>query len=427
MMARITDLRLRDVRCFAGEQTATLGRITLLVGENSSGKSTFLGCYKALSTLANLVEYEESKLFNGPPFYMGTFETIARSGSPNFSLGGSFAGHCHSGALFEFTSGKLGTPVEQRVLLEFVGAGGEKETLSIERLSDPDALRFSASSFRFDLPRSEISYAQVSTWLSRYVRRGYLPYNGEPSFFSRRRDSSEAASDAVEFSKFVSFLRSELPLPTTPSFAVDAPNPRIPDRTRTLSSIPAYLEPGDGSDLAHRAEIREKLARAGNKLGLWDAISVRRLALSESYQVLVNTPNGLRNLVDVGYGIHSLLPLLHTILSQDRETVFLLQQPEVHLHPSAQANFAQLLAESNHGFLIETHSEHFTDRFRICVMDGTLRPQDLSVLYFEQSADKKSSRIHSIGVDSQANFLTVPISYRSFFLRETERLMGFTE
>ena len=42
-MGRITELRLRDVRCFDGEQSAKLGRITLLLGENGAGKSTFLG------------------------------------------------------------------------------------------------------------------------------------------------------------------------------------------------------------------------------------------------------------------------------------------------------------------------------------------------------------------------------------------------
>ena len=426
-MGRITELRLRDVRCFAGEQTANLGRITLLVGENSSGKSTFLGCYKALSTLANLVEFDESELFDGPPFYMGTFETIARLGCPSFSLGGRFDDHCHSNALFEFTQGKFGTPVEQRVRLAFTGSSDETQSLDIERLRTSDVLRFTASRFRFDLPRSAISYAQVSTWLSRYVRHGYLPYNGEPSFFSKRPDSAESASDAVAFGKFVSFLRSELPLPKGPSFAVDAPDPRLPPRSRMLSSLPTYLEFGHVSDLAREAEIREGLEKAGNQLGLWDAVSVKRVALSENYQVLVNTPNGWRNLVDVGYGVHSLLPLLDAILSQEHETVFLLQQPEVHVHPSAQARFAQLMAESNHSFLVETHSEHLTDRFRICIMDGTLRPQDFSILYFERSEDKKNSWIHTIGLDSQANLLDVPTSYRSFFLRETERLMGFPE
>ena len=41
-MSRITSLALTDVRCFAQTQRTGLPRITVLVGENSTGKSTLL-------------------------------------------------------------------------------------------------------------------------------------------------------------------------------------------------------------------------------------------------------------------------------------------------------------------------------------------------------------------------------------------------
>lgn len=419
-MARIIDLKLRDIRCFAEEQTANISRITLLVGENSSGKSTFLGCYSTLAKLANLVDLDDKNHFDDPPFHMGSFETFARSGRSDFGLGGTFVDHCHSGASFQFVADGSGKPTEQRVQLEFTGTGNEERTLEIDWLQEPDVLRFNESSFRLDLPRSAISYVPISTWLSRYVRHGYLPYNADPGSFSRGQNSSQIAADAVSFAKFVSFLRSELPLPRGTSFNVEAPDPQLPHRRREYSSQPRYLGTEPDSDLG-------KVAAVGKKLKLWDAVSVSNTPETGNYQVLVDTPDGRRNLVDVGYGIHSLLPSLGAILSKERDTVFLLQEPEIHLHPSAQAALAQFFVESNHSFLIETHSEHFTDRFRICVMEGILRPQDVSILYFERSADGENSHIHSIGLDSQGNLLNVPTNYRSFFMRETERLMGFAE
>ena len=45
----------------------------------------------------------------------------------------------------------------------------------------------------------------------------------------------------------------------------------------------------------------------------------------------------MRNLIDVGYGVSQALPVLTELLREDCSPVFLLQQPEVHLHPSAQA------------------------------------------------------------------------------------------
>ena len=44
------EFMLTDVRCFEGEQRARLRPITLLVGENSTGKTTFLGCYNVHCT-----------------------------------------------------------------------------------------------------------------------------------------------------------------------------------------------------------------------------------------------------------------------------------------------------------------------------------------------------------------------------------------
>ena len=86
-MGRITDLQLRNVRCFEEEQTVQLSRISLLVGENSAGKSTFLGCYKALAKLANLYDLDDNNHFDDAPFHMGPFDTIVRSGKADFCRG----------------------------------------------------------------------------------------------------------------------------------------------------------------------------------------------------------------------------------------------------------------------------------------------------------------------------------------------------
>ena len=419
LMGRVTDLHLRDIRCFAGDQSSKLGRITLLLGENNSGKSTFLGCYKALVTLANFSDSDGSEPFGGPPVHMSRFETIARSGRPEFVLGGQFADHCYSGVQFEFTCGKSGVPVAQRVRLEFVKTNRKSQLVDIEWLHESNYLRFDTPDFHVDLPRAEISCDSIQTWISQRVRHGYLPYGGDLGIFTKRQNHGNAEADSERFEKFVSFLRSELPLPGDTSLVVETLDPQLTRLRRMHTSRPTYLGAERDFDLSHIAEV-------GKKLGLWDAVSVTHDSKTGSYQVLIDTAGGRRNIVDAGDGIRCLLPTLYPILSKKHATVFLLQQPETYLHASAQAALAQMLADSKHSFLIETHSEHFTDRFRICLMEGTLRPQDVSILYFERTADGKSSQIHTIGVDSQGNLLDVPTSYRSFFLRETQRLMGFS-
>ena len=57
-MPRISEISIQNIRCFNFAQHARLGRITLLVGENSVGKSTFLGCYNAFAHLSNLIRLD---------------------------------------------------------------------------------------------------------------------------------------------------------------------------------------------------------------------------------------------------------------------------------------------------------------------------------------------------------------------------------
>ena len=72
-----------------------------------------------------------------------------------------------------------------------------------------------------------------------------------------------------------------------------------------------------------------------------------------------------------------------------RSPLFLLQQPEVHLHPSAQAALGSLfcrVASPDRQLIVETHSDHLLDRVRMEVRDGesNLKPEDVSILYFER-------------------------------------------
>lgn len=107
--------------------------------------------------------------------------------------------------------------------------------------------------------------------------------------------------------------------------------------------------------------------------------------------------------------------------------MFLLQQPEVHLHPGAQAALGSLfctVAARGKQLIVETHGDHLIDRVRMDVRDGTtgLKPEDVSLLFFERGDLEVS--IHSLRIDEAGNVLDVPPSYRRFFLEETNRSIG---
>ena len=148
------------------------------------------------------------------------------------------------------------------------------------------------------------------------------------------------------------------------------------------------------------------------------------------------------NIVDVGYGVSQILPILARVLEYPiirqraggllhigQIPISLLQQPEVHLHPRAQAELASLLAklasEGNRAFIVETHSDYMIDRARIEIRKGNIHHEDVSLIYLEPKG--RVVKVHNISFDEMGNMEGMPQHYGEFFLKETNQLMGFKE
>ncbi|NQT39224.1 MAG: DUF3696 domain-containing protein, partial [Planctomycetes bacterium] len=134
------------------------------------------------------------------------------------------------------------------------------------------------------------------------------------------------------------------------------------------------------------------------------------------------------NLTDVGYGVSQALPIVVDIIRAEKGSTFLIQQPEVHLHPRAQAALGSLLIElavaEKKRFIVETHSDYLIDRMRMDIRDSDkLSPKDVQLLYFDRQEGSKVD-IHSLELDKQGNIINAPAGYRDFFLREEHRFIG---
>jgi hypothetical protein len=68
-------LQFEGIRCFAEPQDAAIRPVTLLVGENSSGKTTFLALYRIAYAIANRMQ--TAPFFNETPFWLGAYDQIA--------------------------------------------------------------------------------------------------------------------------------------------------------------------------------------------------------------------------------------------------------------------------------------------------------------------------------------------------------------
>ena len=51
------------------------------------------------------------------------------------------------------------------------------------------------------------------------------------------------------------------------------------------------------------------------------------------------------NILNVGYGVSQSLPIMVELLAREKDTWFAIQEPEIHLHPRAQAALGDVLFE----------------------------------------------------------------------------------
>lgn len=455
------ELRLRNYRCFGELQTARLAPLTLLVGENSTGKTSFLAMARALWDIAYARAQPD---FRESPFDLGSFDDIAHR-RPNHGAhahlfeGGftqeptkvsrsSFGTKDLNDFSFDVTFTKVGPrPYADRCRIgaagcwlesreserddrgSFVGTPRGRWKLRVSK--DPDhwtswgtALWQGAS---FDLlPRV----------FQELPEEGFSPLGDSPTL---RRDDIVALRDQI-----LPVWRA-LRLPTGRPFA-GAPVRAEPKRTYDPSGAKPDTDPSGAHTPTSLATLsktpipwrrtKQYLEQFGQASGLFDEIAVKRLGDSDGdpFQLLVRklgTGRGrkgsFRNLADLGYGVGQVLPIIAGFATSPVLRLYLLQQPETHLHPMAQAALAGLFCEEAAGgnqLIVETHSDFLLDRVRMEIRDGktNLRCDDVSILYFEPCGDQV--RIHSLRLDSNGNVRDVPERYRSFFLSEIDRSLG---
>ncbi len=133
------------------------------------------------------------------------------------------------------------------------------------------------------------------------------------------------------------------------------------------------------------------------------------------------------NIKDVGLGIVHALPLVtRACMKAEQKILISIEEPELHLHPAAHGNLAELFIESltdtNKNYFIETHSQNFLLRLRALVAEGKLDSEDLAIYYVDYDEERNESNLVSITVNEQGEVDYWPENIFSESLYETIRI-----
>ena len=451
------ELILRDVRCFQGEQRGALRPITLLVGENSTGKTTFLGCCGVLHRVLSRPYFDRGLDFNEEPFPMGSFRDVVRSRrGPGgridaFELGLAIEpadGRTPPYTLRATFREQGSQPVVSSLRFDF----DSDSFLELLRSADGTTLRIPNRVVKAHFPFEDAMFmVDMLTDISadRGLRREFSSLLPVADYLGGLLSRQDATAGGRRRARRTSNVWS----PRLPALIPVAPLRSKPRRTydpvRETASpegehVPMLMMRLSRTEKGDWTSLHEGLVDFGRGSGLFSDIKVKRHGkqMSDPFQLQVKVRSGPHaNIMDVGYGVSQILPILVDVLAAGEidgggrrnrgaaGRTFLLQQPEVHLHPRGQAELASLFVaasrRSGNRFLIETHSDYVIDRIRISVRKGLLKPDDVSILYFEPAG--AAVTIHNLTLDEDGNLRDAPAGYRDFFVKETDRLLGFAD
>ncbi|WP_087547299.1 AAA family ATPase [Acinetobacter sp. WCHA39] len=178
------------------------------------------------------------------------------------------------------------------------------------------------------------------------------------------------------------------------------------------------------SELIYFDKKRIKLIDAVHKsieiLGLAQKLSSEQIN-DMVYQIDLKLKNSKKavSLADVGFGYSQILPVILLGLINNDDNLILIEQPEIHLHPSSAGKLADLFLtfiKDRKRFIIETHSQELINKLRLRVIQNPELKNLINIVFIDQ--DDEGTQIKQFEIDENGMFPEWP----NGFLDESENL-----
>lgn len=385
------------------EAEINFGRITGLFGTNSSGKTSLIQFLLLLKQTKDATDRGISLDLNGPYVSLGAYRDLIHRHNEELSLSWTLAFERQKDlALFD-PSGKRTATIARSRNLEI---GSEVQlrdhsavsTRLVYRLGDMTfSLMPKESSERdFDLVAEGGDFRFVRTqgrhWqLPGPVKSYAFPdqartYFQNASFLS---DVEAAYEDQIDNIFYLGPLR-EYPHRDY-LWARSRPLDVGLRGEKAIDAILAATASNERRNVRYktpRRPFQEMIAYWLREMGLIQEFRVEEIAEgSNRWQAKVQTSDGSAEvlLTDVGFGVSQVLPVVTLLQYVPEHSTVILEQPEIHLHPLAQANLADVIinaATHRHiQIILESHSEHLLLRLQRRVSEEAISAEDVK-LYF---------------------------------------------
>ena len=159
-----------------------------------------------------------------------------------------------------------------------------------------------------------------------------------------------------------------------------------------------------------KSEIADSVSYWLKRMKVAEKLEVRQIGRSTRYEVVIHRDGVIANLRDVGIGISQVLPVLTVAFFAPAGSTILLEEPEIHLHPLAQSVLAELFVEvskkRNVQFIVETHSEHLFRRMQTLVAKEKTKVSDCAMYFVEKGVS--GAQLRSLNLDEYGRLTNWP-------------------
>ncbi|MGB2519094.1 AAA family ATPase [Shewanella algae] len=443
---KIKELELENFKVFKS-QVFKFKKITVLAGANSAGKST------VLNALASILQGSESRPF---PFYfsnygenvhLGGFKDIVTGGLSNskFSVGITF----NNGKVDSYAKGVYRYATNgQQILIDDVCIKNNFNKFSVKwEGQNKGYSAFREISIKNKEKENKIASLIMSSFsdflsnvtdekaddekLNKYLHD--MTSSSDAWEKVDAKSSKDLYSSINEIARYKisidAYKRAFLNLLNNTSYI--GPIRPYPSRHYFLSSYQDKMDALGANAFQLLIGWYKSEPKKFNKI----INDLRTLKLAESLSpdsikdelVELNVqPFGQKhsvNLSDVGFGLSQILPVLVANAAAEKDGTLLVNQPEVHLHPSSQAMLADYFCNESKGrnFIIETHSEYLINRLRLLVAKGKLSQDDVSIIYIDNGCD--GPEVSNISIEKSGALTNAPESFFDTYYVDSNELV----
>lgn len=429
----IRDLKLSNFKRFENAQIDLSSKITVLVGPNSSGKSSILKALLALKQTASPTNENEALATQGDYVDLGVYRDyiynheVSRKvtfcltvKSRDLHLGAFGGGDI---VVFQLTLGHDHITEQARLLEVQIGDPSDKDpriTITKKQTRDSFLLRLSpeaAVTLDKSLRRGDAANAAITaSW-----EKG-ISLRIDDRYQMSIEKKTAVASQEFSLSTYpVAIIRRILdgllrsidrdifyigPLRRSPSrsyartghlLSVGAAGEYTPSVLANLKSRAAKERSANPIQRGRLAQLQEWVER------LFPGRTVEAKSFDELVKLVIGRESNQGEAIsDVGFGISQILPILVQIAVMPDDSTLLIEQPELHLHPSVQTALAEIIATaSNSGrrFVVETHSEHFVRGLQLAISNSRahkrqgvrVQAKDVNFLYVPSTPKRPES------------------------------------